>query len=184
MNSASGFGNILLIIALTTDSFVVSFAYGMSRLTIPFSMIAAMNLVMVSILGAAVFAGGYLAKMIPAAFTGWLSVILLTGMGIYHIYTCLQGNGGTRKTEKKLSIKEAVMLAIVLSFDSVAVGLGTGLLDGNKVFLLVGTFAGGMAMMEAGWLLGRNSGKIIEGDFSWLSGVCLLLLALGTVCSL
>lgn len=184
MNSASGFGNILLIIALTTDSFVVSFAYGMSRLNIPFLMIVTMNLVMVSILGTAVFAGGYLAKVIPTAFTGWISVILLTGMGIYHIYACLQGNESTRKTEKKLSLKESVILAVVLSFDSVAVGLGTGLLDGNKAFLLVGTFIGGIAMMEAGWLLGRNSGKIIEGDFSWLSGVCLLLLALGTICSL
>ena len=37
---------ILLILALTTDSFVVSFAYGMAKTKMPFFIVAGMNLMM------------------------------------------------------------------------------------------------------------------------------------------
>lgn len=40
---------ILLILALTTDSFVVSFAYGMAKTKMPFFIVAGMNLMMSSL---------------------------------------------------------------------------------------------------------------------------------------
>ena len=50
---------ILLILALTTDSFVVSFAYGMAKTKMPFFIVAGMNLMMSSLLGAAVLIGNF-----------------------------------------------------------------------------------------------------------------------------
>ena len=44
---------LLLLLALTTDSFVVSFAYGMTRTKMPFWIVAGMNLIMSALLGMA-----------------------------------------------------------------------------------------------------------------------------------
>lgn len=40
-------------------------------------------------------------------------------------------------------------------------------------------FLGGMGMMKAGWELGSRFRKKTNRDLSWISGMCLLLLAFG-----
>lgn len=76
---------ILLIIALTTDSFVVSFAYGMKKTKMPFKIVVGMNLIMSSFLGSAVLAGNFLSSFLPAVITSKLGTILLFGVGFYKI---------------------------------------------------------------------------------------------------
>ena len=112
MNSLAVLKGILLILALTMDSFVVSFAYGVSKTKMPFGIVG---------------------------------------------------------------------LAFILSLDSIAVGIGTGLVQSGQVMLVIGSFLAGIAVMEAGWMLGHGTRHILNRDLSWLSGVCLLLLAIGSL---
>lgn len=181
MDISKVFHGILWIFALTTDSFVVSFAYGMEKVKISFPMVAGMNLIMSSLLGTAVLAGNFLSYFLPQTITSLVCTGILAGMGGYRIVTCFYPKENTDETRKKkeLSGIEAILLAIVLSLDSLALGLGTGLVQTGGVFLVTGSFFGGIFMMEAGWKIGRLLGISMKRDLSWLSGACLILLAAG-----
>ena len=70
-----------------------------------------------------------------------------------------------------------IILAVALSIDSVAVGMGAGLLEGVRWMLIAGAFLFGIFMMEIGWKLGKCCAKFYKKDLSWVGGICLLLLA-------
>ena len=174
---------ILLIIALTTDSFVVSFAYGMERTKMPFQIVAGMNLIMSSFLGMAVLAGNFFSAFLPETVTSKLGILLLAAMGFCRVWEYFRKKR-TKKEEqilKKLTPAEGFILAFVLSLDSLAVGLGTGLVQAGELFLAAGSFIGGIFMMEAGWHLGYRFRRAVQKDLSWISGACLLLLAFGSI---
>lgn len=181
MDISKVFHGILWILALTTDSFVVSFAYGMEKIKISFSMVVGMNLIMGSLLGMAVLAGNFLSYFLPKTVTSLLCTGILAGMGFYRIFVCFYAKENTAGKGKKKEITriEAILLAIVLSLDSLALGLGTGLIQTGGRFLVVGSFLGGICMMEIGWKLGKLFGISMKRDLSWLSGACLILLAAG-----
>lgn len=181
MDISKMFHGILWILALTTDSFVVSFAYGMEKVKISFPMVVGMNLIMSSLLGIAVMAGNFLSCFLSETTTSLGCTGILAGMGLYRIFVCFSAKEDIveKRTKKELTKLEAILLAIVLSLDSLAVGLGTGLVQTRGIQLAVGSFVGGIFMMETGWELGKVIRISMKRDLSWLSGVCLILLALG-----
>ena len=82
-----------------------------------------------------------------------------------------------RKKTRKLNFMSGIILAMALSIDSVAVGMGAGLLEGVRWMLIAGAFLFGIFMMEIGWKLGKCCAKFYKKDLSWIGGICLLLLA-------
>lgn len=183
MDSLKILNGILLILALTTDSFVVSFAYGMEKTGMPFRIVAGMNLIMSSFLGTAVLAGNFLSSLLPADITANLGTLMLFGIGFYKVlgYFFKREEKRAEPIIKKLTPGEGFVLAFVLSLDSLAVGLGTGLVQSGELFLAAGSFVGGILMMEAGWNLGYRFRQTVKRDLSWISGICLLLLAFGSI---
>lgn len=181
MDISKVFHGILWILALTTDSFVVSFAYGMEKVKISFPIVVGMNLIMSFLLGMAVLTGNFLSCFLSKTITSLLCTGILAGMGLYRILICFYSKEDTveKRKKKELARMEAILLAIVLSLDSLAVGLGTGLVQTRGLFLAVGSFVGGIFMMESGWKLGNVFRISMKRDLSWLSGACLILLAAG-----
>ena len=178
MNIEDFLKNSILIFALTMDSFMVSFSYGASRIKISFSVVAGMNLVMSGMLGMAVWIGNGFSYFIEGRTTDVLAGVLLGGMGGYQIYHSvrIQKQNMTKKT-RKLNFMSGIILAVALSIDSVAVGMGAGLLEGVRWMLIAGAFLWGIFMMEIGWKLGNCCAKFYKKDLSWVGGICLLLLA-------
>ena len=76
------------------------------------------------------------------------------------------------------------LLAVLLSLDGVAAGIGTGLVQARTGFLIPGVFLGGMVMMEAGLKAGNRFQDFFQRDISWISGLCLMVLGAGTLCKL
>ena len=66
---------ILLIFVLTTDSFVVSFAYGMRKVKMPFKIVAGMNIIMSGLLGISLLTGSFLSDFLPKDVTTCLGAI-------------------------------------------------------------------------------------------------------------
>ena len=168
MDMSKVFHGILWILALTTDSFVVSFAYGMEKIKLSFLMVVGMNLIMSCLLGMAVLTGNFLSCFLSKTITSLVCTGILAGMGFYRIFVCFFSKQEADGKEKKR-----------LSLDSLAVGLGTGLVQTGGMLLAAGSFAGGILMMEAGWKLGNAFCISVKKDLSWLSGACLVLLAAG-----
>lgn len=172
----------LLIFALTTDSFVVSFAYGMSGTAMAWGTVAGMNLIMSSLLGAALWAGNAAAGFVPSWAASWLGTGFLFVIGVYRL--CAFFRKKEEKEQEKtraLTGGTAVLLAFALSADSLAAGLGTGLVQSGEMLLAVGSFFGGILMMKAGWILGFQGRQAAGRDLSWLGGVCLLALAFSSL---
>lgn len=79
---------------------------------------------------------------------------------------------------KKISIKESIYLSLALSIDSLAVGFGASFLSINPLLLLIACFLLGILAIKLGCYIGSNVlKKQTNTDLSWLSGICLLLIA-------
>ncbi|MGN0400443.1 MAG: manganese efflux pump MntP family protein [Blautia sp.] len=183
MNFLELLKSIVLILALTMDSFMVSFAYGASRTKMSVSVIIIMNLVMCALLGIAILTGNCLTIFLSETLTGAASFLLLFFIGLYRICSCFRNHKEISETNRVsyLGILEGIGLAAVLSLDSIAVGVGTGLVQERPLFLVIGSFFMGVFMMETGWSLGTHFRTFFKQDLSWIGGVCLILLAVSTL---
>jgi putative sporulation protein YtaF len=76
-----------------------------------------------------------------------------------------------------LSPGEAFALAAALSVDSLASGLGAGLVGVNIFRIAVISVAMGIIAITLGGLLGRFAGLKSKLDLSWMSGAILIVLA-------
>lgn len=176
---------ILLITALTTDSFVVSFSYGAQNVRMSPKIIWIMNLVMSVLLAGGIWAGGAMEKFFPQTVALFAGAAVLLGMGGYRIGRFfLPGRKQERPVIRDLDCFQGIFLAFLLSLDGVAAGVGTGLVQAKAGFLIFGVFIGGIFMMEAGWKAGKHFQRIFQRDISWVSGLCLLILGVGTLCKL
>ena len=133
------------------------------------------------LLGIAVFTGNFLSCFLPEILTSVVCTGVLAGMGIYRIFNVLFPSEKCREQsrKKKLTWTEAAVMAFALSADSLAIGIGTGLVQTGEWILVAGSFLCGILMMEAGWKIGACFAAAFKKDLSWLSGVCLMVLAAG-----
>lgn len=106
---------------------MVSFSYGASRIKISFSVVAGMNLVMSGMLGMAVWIGnGFLIyrrqdnRCSGRSFTWWNG-------RIPDLSLCSDTKAEYDEKTRKLNFMSGIILAVALSIDSVAVGMGAGL---------------------------------------------------------
>lgn len=79
---------------------------------------------------------------------------------------------------KTISLKESIYLAMALSIDSLAVGFGASFININPLLMIIFCFIFGICSIKLGSFIGKkllpkNSNK----NLSWLSGLCLLLVA-------
>lgn len=82
---------------------------------------------------------------------------------------------------KTLSPREALLLAIPLSADSLVTGLSIAPSPLKIAALLLFSFFLGCAASGAGAVAGRRAAAASRRDLSWLSGVLLLLIAFAKV---
>ena len=78
---------------------------------------------------------------------------------------------------KSISPKEAVVLAVSLSLDGLAVGLGAAMIGVNVWILITFTLIADFVALLLGSLLGNNAANKLRFNISWLAGVILIGLA-------
>ena len=78
---------------------------------------------------------------------------------------------------KTLSPAEAASLAVALSLDGLAVGLGAAMHAINGIQVLVLSLAIGAAAVMGGSILGNRLSRKSSVNLSWLSGILLIALA-------
>lgn len=207
LNSLSTLDAVLLVCALSMDAFVASFAYGTSKIKIPFKSAMTINLVCSTILAIALFMGSVISKYIPSAFTTSICVTVLLMLGVAKLFdstlkailtksgnlsrdlsfklldfkfflrVCLDGTEADIDHSYELSPKESFSLAVALSLDGLAAGFSTGLMVTNYVEIILFSLVINMVAVLLGCLLGNKVAQKSELNLSWLSGVTLILLA-------
>ena len=188
---------VMLVCALSLDAFVASFAFGTQKIKIPFFSVLLINTICACFLGISVFVGSMVRPYITESFASFISFAILTCIGISKLFDSLIKNKikkhKMRKTEidsKELnfnfilsvyagtiSAKEAVLLAVALSLDGLAAGVGTGITEVNYVQLMLFSLISDMLAVMFGSKTGKKFAGRFNLDLSWVGGVLLLVLA-------
>ena len=199
---------ILFLTAVSIDSLTAGLTYGTQRVHIKPAAYLILTCVPAVFITAANRVGSYIFLFLPKSFLPILSCILLTLIGlsklseslirllarkhpsltrnwgcrikqIHIIFTVyLSPEDANREDLQILSPREALLLSLALSLDSVLVGMAftIGSLPIVALFFLAALF--NLLLFSAGYGFGHLISSALHVDLSWLSGLFLLLLAL------
>ncbi|MFQ9872612.1 MAG: manganese efflux pump [Oscillospiraceae bacterium] len=200
--------SLLLVLSVLPDCFLASFAYGSSKIKIPFPCILVISLVGSGALFASLCASRLISTWIPPSVCRYLSFFLLLFLGISSLFqngikdylrrrsqpqgqmtfhmgelrfilnVYLDETQADRDNSKTLNLPESLYLALALSVDSLAIGLSIGFSPTNLLETLLFALAGHIAAVLAGLFLGRRFSSRLNLQISWLSGAVLIVLAL------
>ena len=199
---------ILFLTAVSIDSLTAGLTYGTQRVQIKLPAYLILICVPAAFIAAANRVGFYIFLFLPKTILPILSCALLTLIGfsklseslirllarrhpsltrnwgckikqIHIIFTVyLSPEDANREDVQVLSPKEALLLSLALSLDSVLVGMAytTGPIPLAVLFLLAALF--NLLLFSVGYGFGHLISSALHVDLSWLSGLFLLLLAL------
>ena len=202
---------LLLSASLSMDAFTAGFAYGSNKIKIPFKSVQVINVIGVIILGISLLIGSVIKQYINSNITIIICFVILFILGILKLLDSItkaiirKYNNFNKEikfsifsfkfilnlyanpeeadvdSSKTISSREAVSVAIALSLDSMAVGLGAALGNVNGIALVCSSFITGMIAIILGCYLGNKIAEKMELDLSWISGVILILLAFSKI---
>jgi len=183
----------LLVIALSIDSFVASFAYGANKIKIPISSVAVINIICTLVLGVSLFLGSAIGSYIPPNLIKLFdstsksfikknnNINKEINFSMFNLSFILQiyvnPENADKDLSKSLSVKESVALALALSMDALAAGFGAGIADISYSLVLFSFLVVNTSLMVIACNLGGKVSEKINMDISWISGVLLIVLA-------
>lgn len=198
---------LLLVVALSIDAFVASFAYGTNRIYIPKTSIIVISGICSLMLGISLFVGVIIRPWVPDELIGAICFVLLFAIGgfklfessiknlirrhqllhrqvsfsIFQLHVLMQIYTDPKEADydhsRVLSPTEASLLAISLSIDGLAAGFSAGLTQLNPMLVLALSFLCGAFMVICGSKLGQIIARKSNYDLAWISGLLLIILA-------
>lgn len=191
---------ILLVIAVSIDTFVMAISCGIDCIKIPFKSALGVGIVGAIMMVISILLSDIICQYIPIKLCTILSCLILCAMGIMNIlkyfldkskrlksmsishednpsiidvYLC--GSCADCDKSKEISIKEAVTVSFFMSLDTVA----TGIVGGNNLnIIFLGVSALIVQSLTVWWgsILGMKSSKF--PDISLLGGLLLIVLGI------
>lgn len=202
------FQSLLLVLSVCIDTFVASVAYGTNKIKIPPISSIIISLIGSLVLGISLLFGGFIKDLLPRNSSILLSFAILMFLGVYRLFEGICKNFIQKKRKldkpvtfkifdlnfalqvyadetkadfdksKLLSPKEAFYLAFALSFDSLAVGFGSSLVEIGYLQTVLLCFVVGIIAILLGVFIGKKVAENTNLNLSWLSGVILMILAI------
>ncbi|MCL2069094.1 MAG: sporulation membrane protein YtaF [Oscillospiraceae bacterium] len=191
----------------SVDAFSASFAYGSGKIKIPMISNHIINLIGVSTLALSLLAGSFIRQFIPEIITIWISFAILFILGAIKLLdsivkSIIRKHSSLDKEIKfsMLSIKfilrlyanpeeaevdcsrsispgEASALALALSLDGIAVGLGAALAGINIPAVIITSLIANFLAVTLGCRFGNTLARKTSFNLSWLGGAVLIAMA-------
>lgn len=202
---------LLFLVAVSLDSLTAGFSYGTERVHIKVLSLLVLACVPALFITAAGGLGELIGSLLPPGVLPFLSFFMLAAIGVAKLleslirslakkHPSLMGNWGcqikqlniiftvylspeeaNRTDLQVLSAREALLLSLALSLDSVLVGMAVPAADIPWLALFFAASFFNLLLFVVGCFSGRLLSRALRVDLSWLSGLCLLLLAFRTV---
>lgn len=199
---------LCFLLAVTLDSLTAGLTYGTRRVSISAGSYLILICVPAFFITAARQIASVLACLLPPRALPLLSFALLFLLGVSKLaeslirllakrHPSLARNWGCRIKQiniiftvylspedanqtdlETLSAREALLLSLALSLDSVLVGLAYTAQSVSWLLLFALAALCNLVFFLSGYLFGHFLRRLFHVDLSWLSGLCLLLLAL------
>ena len=202
---------LIFLTAVSLDSLTAGFSYGTKKVRIEILSLLLLACVPSVFITAAGSIGSLIGSLFPAGVLPLLSFSILFVIGgaklleslirhlakkhpgliesrgckikqiniIFTVY--LSPEEANRTDLQVLSAKEALLLSLALSLDSVLAGMAFTASAIPWLTLLLSAILFHLLLFLAGYTLGRLLSRVLHIDLSWLSGLCLLLLAFRTL---
>lgn len=166
---------ILLVAALSADSFAASVSYGLSNIRIGFFRSLLISLVCSAFLLASVLLADLAEDYIPAILTTFGSFAILFVTGLVKL---LQKPENTEP--EQLSFLKTILFAVSMSLDGIAAGFGAGLAAGGGILALavsapIITFLTVYIGNYVGLRLNRKAPALLQK----IGGAVIILIAVG-----
>ena len=196
-----------IAVSISADALAASFAYGCKKIQIPVLSLVIINLICTTVIGLSFLFGAALVMYIPEWLAIGLSFSILFVIGIVKLFDSITKSIIRKYTRfskeiklsvfnlklvmhlyadpeaadvdvsKSISPREAVVLAVSLSLDGLAVGLGAAMIGINGWILVLFTLISGFIALFLGCRLGNKAADKLRFNISWLAGVVLIGLA-------
>lgn len=203
--------SLLMVLAISLDSFVIGLAYGTKEIELPIKSLVAINMVCTTFLAIAIFLGSTVKRIIHVNTASVISFTLLLVLGLYYLLDSILESiikkksyrnkkikfqfpsiniiidiaiDGTRADINKsgdIDLKEAIYLAIALSLDALAVGFGSSLGNINYKEVLILFFLINIFAIISGLCIGRKIVSKTKVNLSWVSGLILIFLGISNL---
>lgn len=202
---------VFLAFSLSLDSFTAGFAYGTDKIKIPMLSAHIINLICTGVTGLSMLAGVLLKPYLPERLIVTVAFLILFLMGLTKLLdgimkSIIRKYDGIKKEirgslfhfkfvlslyanpiaadidqSKSISPAEAVLLALSLSLDGIAVGVGAALAEVNGIMVFFWSLLTNMLFLMSGYFLGTKIAKKKSVNLSWLSGGVLIGLAISKI---
>lgn len=195
--------NWLLTAVLSLDTLFACMAYGIQKIKIPFRSALVMAAVGTCFLQISILARNFIGYLFPEEVIRYLGFAVLIIMGMLNIFQsllknifrrdktfrlhisdfnfvlniCIDETKADLDRSKKLSVKEAFLLALTLSADSLLTGFSITADAVTFGLLSLFSFCLGVLAVLAGTKIGVRLCRGKERNLSWLSGMILIGIA-------
>mgnify|MGYP000853799871 CR=1 FL=1 len=199
---------LLLVCSLSMDAFFAGFTYGSGRIKIPFRSVFIISIICSATLFLSLFTGTLISDYLSDSTARIIGFTILFILGIIKLFDGLLKIYINKKCElhkeitfslfnlrfilnvyadpckadkiadKILSPAEAAALALALSLDGLAAGFSAALTNANALFTSGLSLAFHLLAIPLGFFIGEKIAQKTKRDFSWLSGIMLIILAL------
>jgi putative sporulation protein YtaF len=193
---------LLLVTAVSADSFAASIGFGSAKIKIPFKSALVISIIGTVSLSLSVLFADVIGLFLSAAACRWVSFCLLMLLGIYNlshdsikneikkhkkdksfaVNLYLDETAADKDNSKSLSAGEAVALAVALSADSIVTGVSAGLTKVNIFVLSLTSLIFGIMSIILGCLIGQRLSLKKTMDFGFMCGGILIVLAFLQLC--
>lgn len=199
--------SVLFATALSTDSFIASLAYGSNKIRIPLTSMQVIASICTGVLGLSLLLGTLVKAFIPAEALKMVSFSILFLIGLiklldnlikmlidkytdikkefkfnffslnFILYIYANPKEADCDQSKILSIREALSLALALSIDSLAAGIGAAIGSISIIAVIISSLILCLISIKSGELIGKKISDKSPIQISWLGGALLILLA-------
>lgn len=177
------FNCILLALSVSIDSLSIGISYGIKKTKINSMSNIILFAISFCITCGSIFLGYYISALFSPTASTILGSSFLVILGIYNIYKTINKPLTDYDIDHSNNIdaKEAIFLGLALSIDSACVGIGSGIIGINDIFLpfLVASFQ--LVFLNCGNLVANSIAKYVnvsEYALSILSSIILILVGI------
>ena len=197
----------LIASSVSLDSFAAGFAYGANKIKINLRCVLLINIICCAIIGASFLFGSILKEYISgtSADTASFAILFLLGVAklldgftkslikkhtdlsreikfsllnfnfILKLYAAPEDSDAD--LSKNISPAEAASVAVALSLDGIAVGLGAALGGTNWLAVVLFSLVTGILAVISGRRIGEAAAHRLNFNLSWIGGIVLIALA-------
>ena len=201
----------LIASSISADSFIAGFAYGANKIKINFWCVQIINLICTAMIGVSLFFGNIIKDYISENMALTASFIILFVLGLaklldgvtkslikkhthitreikfslfnFHFILKLYAapEDSDADESKNISPAEAASMAVALSLDGIAVGVGAALGGVNWLAVILLSLVTDMLAIISGRYIGEKAASKSKFNLSWLGGIILIALAVSKI---